>query len=183
MVVFPYLCRYHQELERAVIMNVVVPGLKPWDEVLRNPYIWHFGFHSVPDLPEKLVSGKQREYFDYFFNTITADPKHITDEARYRYAQAYASPSALTTGFNWYRAFQQDAKDNREGIAGQQRIETPLLYLRGDHEYGKIDDYVAGFKEANIANIQSAIIPNSGHFAPEEQPEAIWEKIAAFMEL
>jgi pimeloyl-ACP methyl ester carboxylesterase len=63
------------------------------------------------------------------------------------------------------------------------QIKTPLLYLRGELESGAIEQYVEGFEEAGIKDVRSEIIPDSGHFAPEEQPEVVWKKIAAFMEL
>jgi pimeloyl-ACP methyl ester carboxylesterase len=181
MIVFPYLSHYPDDLERAVIMDVVIPGIPPWEEVIRNPFIWHFAFHSIPHLPELLVTGKERAYFDYFYSAITARPEAITEEARNHYAKAYATPTALSTGFNWYRAFNQDVRDNREVLSSSTPLETPLLYLRGDHE-GDIQPYLAGFTEAGFATLHSAIIPNSGHFAVEEQPEAVWQHISAFIQ-
>ncbi len=180
MVVFAYLCRYADDLERAVIMDVVIPGIKPWEEVIRNPYIWHFRFHAIPRLPEYLVAGKERAYFDYFYNTIAAHPEAITDVVRDEYVKAYTAPLALSTGFNWYRAFEQDARENTAVADRAAALETSLLYLRGQRE-GDIGPYLAGFKQAGIKNLHSAIIPDSGHFAAEEQPEAVWEQIAAFM--
>ena len=116
MVVFPYLSRYPDDLERAVIIDVVIPGISPWEEGIRNPFIWHFAFHTIPQLPELLVTGKERAYFDYFYSAITARPEAITEEAWYHYAKAYGTPTALSTGFNWYRAFNQDVRDNREAL-------------------------------------------------------------------
>ena len=77
MIVYPYL-RSFGDLARAVIMDVVIPGVPPWQEVVRNPYIWHLAFHSVPRLPELLVQGHQREYFDFFYDVLSADPAAIT---------------------------------------------------------------------------------------------------------
>ncbi len=87
MVTYAYL-RMFSDLRRAVIMDVVIPGIDPWEQVLRNPYLWHFAFHSIPELPERLVQGHQGEYFDYFYDAISADPSKITGEARALYAQA-----------------------------------------------------------------------------------------------
>jgi pimeloyl-ACP methyl ester carboxylesterase len=67
MVAYAYL-REHERGERVVVMNTVVPGVAPWDDVVRNPHIWHFGLHAVPDLPEHLVQGRQAGYFDYFYD-------------------------------------------------------------------------------------------------------------------
>ena len=83
-IVYAYLHRYANELNRAVIMDVVIPGVKPWDDVIRNPNIWHFGFHAVLDLPEIIVTGKERPYFDYFYNAISAHSERITNDVRNR---------------------------------------------------------------------------------------------------
>jgi len=173
MVAYSYL-RAYSDVARVVIMDVVVPGLDPWDEVLRNPYIWHFGFHSIP---ERLVQGRQAEYFAFFYEVLCADPAKVGAEARAAYVEAYSRESALTAGFNWYRTFPEDAAENGE-THGQQTT-TPLLYLRGDHESG-IDAYVAGFRAAGVAHVEQGIVPGAGHFAPEEAPEETWRLLAGF---
>ena len=70
MVAYAYL-RSFTDLDRVVIMDTVIPGVDPWDDVLRNPYVWHFAMHSIPALPEHLVRGREREYFDYFFDALS----------------------------------------------------------------------------------------------------------------
>ncbi|QMW05780.1 alpha/beta fold hydrolase [Spirosoma foliorum] len=180
MVTYAFLRAYPTDLARAVIMNVVVPGVDPWNLVKQNPHIWHFPFHSIPDLPEALVMGKQRIYFDYFFNTISAKPDKIDEQARNAYAEAYASYDALHTGFEWYRAFGQDEKEN---IAAKgELVQTPLLYLRGEHEYGTIEDYLTGFRESGLVNVSGQIIPGSGHYAPEEAPDEVANRLRAFVQ-
>jgi len=72
MIAYSYLRRY-DDAARTVIMDTVVPGVAPWKQVLANPYVWHFAFHSIPGLPELLVQGKQREYFDFFFNVLSPE--------------------------------------------------------------------------------------------------------------
>lgn len=177
MITYAYLRRY-RDLARAVIMDVVIPGLEPWEAVLRNPYIWHFGLHAVPRLPERLVQGRQAEYFDYFFDAISADPGKIPPEARAEYAAAYASDSALTAGFDWYRAFRRDAEENA-GATGA--VETPLLYLRGEHEGGDIEAYLRGLRGAGVRSVASGIVPGAGHFTQEEAPAETWGLIADFI--
>lgn len=180
MIAYAYL-RAYEDLARVVIMDVAVPGLDPWEEVLFNPYIWHFGMHSVPDLPERLVQGRQTEYFDYFYDAISADPQKVTAKARAEYAKAYSTDSALTAGFNWYRTFQQAAAQNSE--THQQQTTTPLLYIRGEQEGGDINAYVSGFRDAGVARVEQAIVPGAGHFTQEEAPETTWQLIADFIGL
>lgn len=180
MVAYSYL-RTHDDVARVVIMDVVVPGVDPWDEVLRNPYIWHFAFHSIPELPERLVQGCQAEYFDFFYGVLCADPAKVAAEARAAYFEAYSRASALTAGFNWYRTFPRDAAENGETLGHE--TTTPLLYLRGEHESGDIDAYIAGFRAAGVARVEQGIVPGAGHFAPEEAPEETWRLIAGFVGL
>ncbi|MBO2458728.1 alpha/beta fold hydrolase [Actinomadura violacea] len=174
MIAYAYLRRY--AVARAVIMNTVIPGVAPWNDVLRNPYIWHFGLHAVPALPETLVRGREREYFDYFYDVLSADPSRITPESRAAHAAAYGG-AALTAGFDLYRAFTQDAKDN---AAHTDPTPTPLLYLRGDGEGGDIDAYAQGFRDAGVRDLTTATIKDTGHFAQEEQPAQVWSHIESF---
>jgi pimeloyl-ACP methyl ester carboxylesterase len=177
MVTYAYL-RMFPNLSHSVIMDVVIPGIRPWEEVLANPYLWHFAFHSIPKLPEQLVQGHQRQYFDYFYDAISADPSKITADARAVYTQAYATDGALTAGFNWYRTFPQDAEANKE--LNQLPIGTRLLYLRGDKEGGQINDYLDGLRSSGITRVDHALVPNAGHFTQEEAPEDTWRLIAEF---
>ncbi|WP_426510384.1 alpha/beta fold hydrolase [Dactylosporangium sp. McL0621] len=175
MVTFAYLRAYGQELRRAVIMNTVVPGVEPWEEVRRNPYIWHFGLHAVPGLPELLVRGHERAYFDYFYDVLSPEPSAVPDEARAVYAAAYAAPGALEAGFSWYRAFPADAADN----AGAIDVRTPLLYLRGELEGGDIAAYAAGFRAAGVRDVATGVIEGAGHFTPDQAPAEVWRLITA----
>ena len=172
MVTYAYL-RAYDDLKSAVIMDTVVPGVDPWDEVLHNPFIWHFGLHAVPGLPEVLVQGRQRVYFDYFYDVLSPSPDAVSPAARDDYATAYASDGALSAGFGWYRAFPADAAANRQ----PRDISTPLLYLRGERESGTIDDYVEGFRKAGVHDVRSALIPGAGHFAPDQAPGDTWRLI------
>jgi pimeloyl-ACP methyl ester carboxylesterase len=182
-----YSClRRFGDLARVVIMDTLVPGIQPWDEAIRAPGLWHFALHSVPGLPEALVDGRQRRYFDYFYDILSPDPKLVDDASRTEYAEAYRDIEALTAGFDWYRAFEQDARDNatgpdaRDNAAGREPVMAPLLYLRGDHEAGDIEAYVEGFRSAGVRDLQSGVILKAGHFAPTDAPAAVWEQIERF---
>jgi pimeloyl-ACP methyl ester carboxylesterase len=178
MVTYAYMRKFAVEIKGAVLLSSVIPGVEPWSKVSQNPAIWHFTFHNIPGLPEALVSGRQRNYFDYFFNTLSKDHAAIDDAARDHYATAYTSPKALQAGFDWYRAFGKDAEVNRKDTAA---IKTPLLYLRGEFEGGDMDEYTRGFHRVGISSVTTARIAQSGHFTPEENPEAVWAEIAKFI--
>jgi pimeloyl-ACP methyl ester carboxylesterase len=180
MVAYAYL-RAYPDLARAVIMDVPVPGVDPWDDFIRAPFLWHFALHAVPGLPERLVAGQQDAYFGYFYDLLSATPGVPAAAARHEQAAAYAPPAALAAGFGWYRAFGRDVTDNQAAAAGP-AAGTPLLYLRGGAERGgTIDAYAAGFRRAGVADVRPAVIDGAGHFPHEEDPAATWQAISTFM--
>jgi pimeloyl-ACP methyl ester carboxylesterase len=179
-IVYAYLHAYPEEIQRAVIMNIAIPGVDPWSEVVRNPYIWHFAFHAIPELPEKLVERQQATYFAFFYDQL-AGPGAVDEDARETYVKAYSRPEALRTGFEWYRAFSQDEKDNLR--VKDDPVQTSVLYLRGEREAGDLERYLRGLRAGGLRNVQGRVIPNSGHFTSDEQPEALLAVLREFMGL
>jgi pimeloyl-ACP methyl ester carboxylesterase len=106
----------------AMVMNTVIPGIPPWDDILADPRIFHFALHALPQLPETLVTGRERAYFDFFYDIMSGDSAALSDDARAVYAEAYSRPEALTCGFDWYRAMPDDARHNAEPGP----IDTPM---------------------------------------------------------
>lgn len=169
--------RYHGDrIVGAIPMNTVIPGLHPWTKVIANPDIWHFAFHSVPELPELLVTGHQRAYFDFFFDLLAGRADAVTNEMRDTFSAAYSRPEALKAGFEWYRAFNEDAKVNEVPA----RTDIPILYIRGDADFGSIDDYLEGLRLSGAKNLQGQVIANCGEFLPIEAPEAFVKALVGF---
>jgi pimeloyl-ACP methyl ester carboxylesterase len=179
MVVHSYV-RTYDDVAAAVLVDAAVPGIPPWDEVLANPYIWHFAFHALRGLPEQLVRGRERTYFDFFFDTVSVDADRITPQARADYAEAYSRPEALTAGFDWYRAFAADAEHNR-AEAAQRPVKTPLLYLHSGYQGGDAAVYADALADTGCASVRSDTLTGHGHFLPEEAPAELWERIVAFL--
>lgn len=160
----------------AVVINTVIPGLDPWDALLADPRVWHFAFHAIPDLPETVVQGRERAYFDFFHDALASDPAKIQGPLREVFAQAYARPEALKAGFDWYRAMARDAERN----ASPKAIATPLLLVRGDADGRSADDYVPGLKAAGVADLETCTVAGTGELLPVEAPAAFNEIVSAF---
>ena len=160
----------------AVTCNTVVPGIDPWAALLANPHIWHFAFHKIADLPEALVAGRQRAYFDYFFDLLAGRREAVTDAVREEFARAYARPESLKAGFDWYRALDADAEHN----AQPKRFDTPLLYLRGDADGRTANEYVQPLRQGGAQNVQGEQIHGAGEFLPLEVPEAFVASLERF---
>jgi len=176
MIAFAAARDHGRRIRGAVVTNTVVPGLDPWEKLLADPRIWHFAFHAIPELPETMVQGRQRPYFDYFSDLLAGHASAVTDAYRERFAAAYARPEALKAGFDWYRALAADAKHN----ARPKAIETPLLYLRGDADGRSPDDYLPGLRRAGVRELTAAVLADCGEFAPLEAPRAFVDALMRF---
>ena len=115
MVGYAFAAQYPSRVARFVLMDAPLPGVGPWEEILKNPLLWHFRFGG-PDM-ERLVAGRERIYLDRFWNEFSADPKAFSEISREHYARLYARPGAMHAGFAQFAAFDQDAIDNAAFVA------------------------------------------------------------------
>jgi pimeloyl-ACP methyl ester carboxylesterase len=150
----------------AVVMNTVIPGVEPWERLISDPQVWHFAFHALPGLPEALVHGRKRVYFDYFHDVLAGNRARIPRDLRDAFAHAYIRPEALKAGFDWYRALEADARRN----AGHTRIDTPVLYVQGDAGGHSIEPYLEGLKAVGVENLGTRVVADCGELIPVEKP-------------
>jgi pimeloyl-ACP methyl ester carboxylesterase len=127
-------------------------------------------------LPELLVAGRQRPYFDFFVDFLAGRKEAISERHRATFANAYERADALRAGFDWYRAMQVDAERNSQ----PKEIKTPMLYLRGDADGGSPEDYVRGLQQKGAKRLSGAVLHGSGEFAPLEAPDAFVRQVLAF---
>lgn len=176
MVAFAFVVEDPQRTTKLVLMDAPVPGVGPWEEILKNPLLWHFRFGG-PDM-ERLVAGRERIYLDRFWNDFSADPKNFDEASREHYAKLYALPHAMHDGFEQFHAFDQDAIDNRKALeAGM--LATPVLAIGGEASFGS---GMAEVTKAAFTNVQGAVIPKAGHWLMEENPEDTVRVIQAFIQ-
>jgi pimeloyl-ACP methyl ester carboxylesterase/uncharacterized RmlC-like cupin family protein len=176
MVAFAFAASYPARTTRLVMMDAPVPGIGPWDELLKNPILWHFRFGGA-DM-ERLVAGRERIYLDRFWNDFSAKPARFTEAARAHYADLYAKPGRMHAGFLQFAGFDQDAIDNRELLAKGGRLKMPVLAIGGDHSFGPVMAHVMRFAADDVKEV---VIADSGHWLMEEQPQANVAAITAFL--
>lgn len=175
MVAFAFAEAHPDRTTRLVMMDAPVPGVGPWDEILKNPLLWHFRFGG-PDM-ERLVSGRERIYLDRFWNEFAASPTAFPEGARVHYAKLYAAPGRMHAGFSQFAAFDQDVIDNRAFVA-RGPMKMPVLAIGGDHSLGAT---MAVIMRAAADDVTELVIPNSGHWLMEEQPGPTIDAITAFL--
>ncbi len=175
MVAYAYVAQYPTEVDRIVLMDAFLPGVGDWKTVWLLRDLWHFHFYGVT--PLKLVAGRERIYFEHFWNDFAANPAHSIPEADRRfYARAYAQPGAMRAGFEVFRAFEQDAKDFAE--FAQNKVNIPMLVLTGEKASGNFLIEQARLVDSNVEGV---VIKSSGHWLMEEAPRQVIPQLVAFI--
>jgi pimeloyl-ACP methyl ester carboxylesterase len=174
MVAYAYAAHYPDKVERLVVMDAPIPGIAPWDEIVRNPALWHFSFQG-PDA-ERLVEGRERIYLDRIWNDFSGDPTKPDEATRAFYAEQYALPGAMRAGFAQFTAFAQDAEDNK--IFQQTKLTMPVLAVGGEKSFGATEAAVM----RNVAiDVREAVVPGAGHWLMEENPTVTVSLIRDFL--
>lgn len=176
MVGYAFAALHPDRVVRWVAMDAPLPGIGPWDEIIRNPALWHFNFRG-PDV-ERLVKGRERIYLDRFWNELSANPQSIDEATRRHYAALYARPGAMHSAFNQFAAFTQDAIDNKALVA-KGKLTMPVLAIGADKSFGTA---MADDLRFVAADVTSVVIASSGHWLMEEQPTATIAAIRAFLD-
>jgi pimeloyl-ACP methyl ester carboxylesterase len=159
---------YPDTLRGAMILDVPIPGLPPWDTVKIDPRLWHFGFHRAPGLAEKLLAGREAIYFGYFIRRSAVDPKSITDEDIQRYVRAYSEPGEMAAAMGMYRAMDDDEKFGKERRGP---LSVPLVLVAGGNSFGSLLPTMAkGLEDAGVKSVAVETIVGTGHYLLDEKP-------------
>jgi pimeloyl-ACP methyl ester carboxylesterase len=154
-----------------VVIDAPLPGVGPWEEILKNPLLWHFRFGG-PDM-ERLVA-----YLNRFRNEFSATPSRFSETARRHYARLYARPGAMHAGFAQFAAFDQDAADNKAFLAAG-KLDVPVLALGGERSFGAT---MATLMRFAASEVEEGVVPDSGHWIMEENPKATIALVRAFLD-
>src|ERR1700704_4032962 len=176
MVGYAFAAQYRSRVTRFVLIDAPLPGVGPWEEILKNPLLWHFRFGG-PDM-ERLVAGRERIYLDRFWNEFSADPKAFSESSREHYARLYAQPGAMHAGFAQFAAFDQDAIDNAAFVA-KGKLTMPVLAVGGEKSFGPT---MAVVMRAATTDVQECVIQRSGHWLMEEQPAETIAAVSGFLD-
>jgi pimeloyl-ACP methyl ester carboxylesterase len=175
MVAYAYAAQYPTAVDRIVLMDAFLPGVGDWKNVWLMRDLWHFHFYG--EVPLALVKGRERTYFEHFWNDFAADRAHsIPERDRRLYAKAYAQPGHMRAGFEVFRAFEQDAKDFA-GLA-QTPLPMPMLVLTGEKASG---EFLIQQGRLVATNVEGVVIRGSGHWLMEEAPEQVIPKLVEFL--
>jgi pimeloyl-ACP methyl ester carboxylesterase len=175
MVAYAYAAQFPGETEKLVVMDAFLPGVEGGDAVFNNPNLWHFRFHGPT--PEALVKGRERTYFDYYWNDFAADKNRSLSEAdRAAYTAAYARPGRMKAGWAYFAAFPQTGKDFVE--LAQTKLTMPVLSIGGEKSLGE----VLGQQMKLVAtDVTVVVLKDAGHWILEEKPKETTDALVKFL--
>jgi pimeloyl-ACP methyl ester carboxylesterase len=174
MVAYAYAAQFPTEVTKLVLMDAFLPGVAGWEAVYNNPSIWHFRFNGPT--PEALVQGRERTYFDYFWNDFAADKTHsIPEEARQAYVAAYSRPGRMHAGWAYFVSFLQAAKEFAQ--LSQTKLTMPVLTIGGEKANGE-----ALGRQGKLVgtDVTSIVLKDTGHWLLEERPKETTEAVLTF---
>jgi len=175
MVAYAYAAQFSTATDRVVLMDAFLPGIGNWKDMWLMRDLWHFHFYG--ETPLALVAGRERIYFEHFWNDFAADPKRSVSEADRRiYARAYAQPGGMRAGFEYFRSFERDAQDFQQ--FGQARLMMPVLVLAGEKSGGS---FLIEQVKLVASDVRGQIVMGAGHWLMEEAPEKVIPAIIDFI--
>jgi pimeloyl-ACP methyl ester carboxylesterase len=175
MVAYAYATQFPGETEKLVLMDAFLPGVAGWEDVYNNPAIWHFRFNGPT--PEALVQGRERIYFEHFWNNFAADKNHSLPEAdRAFYAAAYARPGRMRAGWQYFVVFPQTAREF--AVLAQNKLRMPTLAIGGEKANG---DLLGRQLKIVADNAAVVVLKNTGHWVMEENYKETSEALLKFL--
>jgi len=175
MVAYAYAAQYPDEVSKVILMDAFLPGVGDWTHVWLLRDLWHFHFYG--EVPLALVKGRERIYFEHFWNDFAADrTKSLSESDRRRYAAAYARDDGMRAGFEVFKNFEQDARDFARFATT--KLQMPFLVLAGEKASGT---FLIEQTKLVATNVTGIVIKGSGHWLMEEAPEQVIPAIVQFI--
>lgn len=169
---YAYAAQYRDEVAALCVLEAGLPGVRE-DE---KRHFWHTRFHGVRDLPERLVAGRERLYLEWFYREGAYDPAAIDATARDEYVRCYSQPGGLRGGFEYYRAYDEDAENN--AVHAETPLEMPVFALGGEASFRTLP---IRDMDAVATDVDGEVVERAGHWIPEERPEYLVDRIDAFL--
>jgi pimeloyl-ACP methyl ester carboxylesterase len=175
MVAYAYAAQFPAETERLAVMDAFLPGVEGWEAIYNDPNTWHFRFNGPT--PEALVHGRERTYFEYFWNDLAADKTHSVPAAdREAYIAAYSRPGRMHAGWEYFASWPQTAREFAQ--LANARLAIPVLAIGGDKSLG---DPLGRQMKLVADHVTVVVLKNSGHWVLEERPTETMDALVKFL--
>lgn len=179
---YAYAAEFRNATKKLVLMDAAIPGVAPDQAFMLNEAthnkIFQFFWHAVPELPEEMTAGRERQYLAWFFKAKAAKPEAISAADLAEYARVYSKPGYMKAGFDYYRAFFADHEQNRQSM--ETKLAMPVLTIGGDISKATGDTMLKAMQGA-ATNVSGGSLAGCGHYLPEECPQEVTQRILDFL--
>jgi pimeloyl-ACP methyl ester carboxylesterase len=138
-----------------------------------NDRLWHLGFNRIDGLNELLVTGREDAFYRWEFD---AAAKPLDDETIGYYVRTLSNPDSLRGSFGWYRAIDETIAQDQ--VRKETPLTMPVMAIGGERSFG---EHVGEAVGAVAPQVQSVVIPGTGHFLAEESPEELLAALTPFL--
>jgi pimeloyl-ACP methyl ester carboxylesterase len=175
MVAYAYATQFPAETEKLVVMDAFLPGVAGWEPIYNSPNTWHFRFFGPT--PEALVKGRERIFFEHFWNDFAADKTRSIPEAdRKAYTEAYSQPGRMRAGWAYFASWPQLAKDFAQ--LSQTKLTMPVLAIGGEKSLG---NELAEQIKLVATDVTVVVLKETGHWILEERPKETTDALVKFL--
>jgi pimeloyl-ACP methyl ester carboxylesterase len=175
MVAYAYAAQFPAETEKLAVMDAFLPGVEGWEPIYNSPNVWHFRFNGPT--PEALVKGRERIYFEYFWNDLAADKTRSLPEAdRKAYTEAYSRPGRMRAAWAYFASWPQLAKDFAQ--LSKTKLTMPVLSIGGDKSLG---NQLADQMKLVANDVTVVVLKDTGHWILEDRPKETMDALMKFL--
>jgi pimeloyl-ACP methyl ester carboxylesterase len=174
---YSWVLLFPGDFKSLTLMEAGIPGVTLTNDVQVSDYKrkWQFIFQMLPDLPAELTKGKEDIYVGWWFKNKVYKPGSVPQSDVDAYVRAFAREGRMDAAFDYCRRILDDMDFNKKQF--KNKLPIRLLAIGGQHSIPQMGDSLRPYFE----NVTSVVIPNSGHFVPEEQPEALAKALMSFL--
>jgi pimeloyl-ACP methyl ester carboxylesterase len=178
-VAYAYASQWPGEVSHLAMVEMLLPGfgLEAMYAIRKPGEFAHMPFFMAADLPEWLIASREREFIDWFIRNMVSNQSAFASSDISAYVTPYARPGALRAAFELYRAFWQDAEDNRS--FGETKLTMPVLAIGGEMSLGRLLEQSL---EPLTKDLRGLVFEHCGHFIPDEQPEQLARELIQFFD-
>jgi pimeloyl-ACP methyl ester carboxylesterase len=168
---------FPDDFKSLTLIEAGIPGVTLLNDIQLSDYQrkWNFIFQMLPDLPAELTKGKEAIYVGWWFKNKVYKPGAVPPCDVAAYVAAYAREGRMDAAFDYCRSIVDDMEFNKKQFVG--KLPIRLLAVGGQYSIPTMGESLQPY----FQNVTSLVIPDAGHFVPEEQPEALAKSLIPFL--
>ena len=179
-IAYPYAATWPTEVSRMVVMEGPIPDRSLYTFPAFSPEgelsTWHLGFFQK-EWAESLVRGHERVLVQGFIDQYLAVDKAFDANDYEFYAKYLREPGRFRAWMDMYQALHTDIAQN-EKLRQAGLLQMPVLAVGGEEALGSA---VGTQWQSYASNVESRVMPNTGHWLTEERPRQLTAMLLRFL--